>query len=251
METVEGRTSAAIRTTDMRIATPNRVKLQDDLNRSDHTVLTVRTFVSASSANTATSARSRVYHGVYLPNSHAMRATQSSLALVSLVLSFDIVELWSNSDDDGELRCVYAHVIPELQALYPNIIAGHYPQQKRKDHSMSPNLCRMAKTAPEKYFWSTNHGHDAPATKVKTKNYMTVLLSASSRFSLFFTVFHHSLFTIHYSPFFLFTIHYSPFTYCFCPAGCCSNSIQFSRNTASRAILNHTSVISFRQYRGC
>lgn len=147
------------------MTTSHRVKISDEFsNLSSHTTHTVRTHIS--SATSQTSGRSRAYHGIYLPNSHAMRATQSSLALVSLVLSFDIVELWSNCDDDGELRCVYAHVTQELQVLYPNIIAGHYPEHKRKDHSISPNLCRKAKAAPEKYYWNTQ-SLEAKDRKVK------------------------------------------------------------------------------------
>ena len=65
---------------------------------------------------------------VYLKSS-SMMATRHSMALVSTVLGFDIVELWSSfSDDDSldSLRCTYVHASPALIDLNPSLITGNY-----------------------------------------------------------------------------------------------------------------------------
>lgn len=70
--------------------------------------------------------------------SEVMRATSSSLALVSSVLGFDIVELWSELDD-GRVHCTYVHAEDSVVEAYPDIITGHYPSHK-KEHKRSPKV---------------------------------------------------------------------------------------------------------------
>lgn len=68
----------------------------------------------------------------------AMRATQSTMALASSVLGFEIVELWTE-EGDGKLHCTYVHASEETVRRYPEIIAGHYPNHK-KEHKLSPEV---------------------------------------------------------------------------------------------------------------
>jgi len=84
----------------------------------------------------------KVIQDAYL-GSEAMRATASSMALASLILGFDIVELWSE-DANQKLHCTYVHATDEVIAKYPSIIVGHYPMHKR-EHILSPKV-RLYKT---------------------------------------------------------------------------------------------------------
>jgi hypothetical protein len=68
----------------------------------------------------------------------AMRATQSTMALASSILGFDIVELWTE-EGDGKLHCTYVHASEDTVKRYPEIIAGHYPNHK-KEHKLSPEV---------------------------------------------------------------------------------------------------------------
>jgi hypothetical protein len=70
----------------------------------------------------------------------AMRATQSTMALASSVLGFEIVELWTE-EGDGKLHCTYVHASEETVRRYPEIIAGHYPNHK-KEHKLSPEVTK-------------------------------------------------------------------------------------------------------------
>ena len=81
----------------------------------------------------------------------SMRATQTTMALVSSVLGFEIVELWT-AESDGPLHCTFVHAGDSIIRKYPDLIVGHYPNHK-KEHKLSPMLCRMAKESPDKYHW--------------------------------------------------------------------------------------------------
>jgi hypothetical protein len=67
---------------------------------------------------------------------NAMRATQSTMQLVTSVLGFDIVELWTQ-EADGKLHCTFVHAAEVVKRKYPEIITGHYPNHK-KQHTLSP-----------------------------------------------------------------------------------------------------------------
>lgn len=75
----------------------------------------------------------------YLPN-NGMLATSSSLALAANVLGFEIMELWvCHGDSDDNLKCIFVHASEELMKANPGIIAGHFPQHKKK-HTISPRV---------------------------------------------------------------------------------------------------------------
>lgn len=82
--------------------------------------------------------------GRYLSTA-AIRALASSMALVSSVLGFEIVEVWSEAEENN-FHCTYVHAEEGIVEKYPNIITGYYPQHKRK-HMLSPKV---------KYFFHHN-----------------------------------------------------------------------------------------------
>lgn len=90
--------------------------------------------------------------------SSSMVATKHCMALVSTVLSFDIVELWSCCTTDvGEmdlqsLRCTYVYASKSLNEDYPELITGSYPAQK-KTHKVSPALVELAFNSKDRYHW--------------------------------------------------------------------------------------------------
>lgn len=88
--------------------------------------------------------------GRYLSTA-AIRAVASSMALVSSVLGFEIVEVWSESEENN-FHCTYVHAEEGIVEKYPNIITGYYPQHKRK-HMLSPKLCMYARQSNEHYHW--------------------------------------------------------------------------------------------------
>ena len=72
----------------------------------------------------------------YLKSS-AMKATSSTMALASSVLGFEIIELWSDEGND-RYHCTYIHAEEELIQKFPDLIVGHYPYHKKKEHKISP-----------------------------------------------------------------------------------------------------------------
>ena len=82
------------------------------------------------------SQRKRCHSEHYLSTT-AMRATANSMALVSSVLGFDIVEIWT--EYNNKLHCTFVHADDNILEKYPNIIAGHYPEHK-KEHMVSPKV---------------------------------------------------------------------------------------------------------------
>lgn len=74
--------------------------------------------------------------------SAGMVATSSSLKLVSIVLGFDLVELWSRDAETDKLRCIYVYADRETEEQYPDIIVGHFPDHK-KEHKLSPKVSTM------------------------------------------------------------------------------------------------------------
>eukprot|EP01033_Poteriospumella_lacustris_P013497 gene13497-9657_t len=96
------------------------------------------------------SSKSSKPSGRYLSTA-AIRALASSMALVSSVLGFEIVEVWSEGEDNA-FHCTYVHAEEGIVEKYPNIITGYFPQHKRK-HLLSPSLCLYARRSPEHYHW--------------------------------------------------------------------------------------------------
>jgi uncharacterized CHY-type Zn-finger protein len=107
--------------------------------------------VDSNSSFTAKSRASPITASSYITTNNAMRATSASLALVSAVLSFDIVELWTE-EVDGQFRCIFVHVEPDFIAAKPrpSVISGYYPTHKR-EHKISPNICLLTKHSNEKF----------------------------------------------------------------------------------------------------
>ena len=103
----------------------------------------------------------------YITTNNAMRATSASLALVSAVLSFDIVELWTE-EVDGQFRCIFVHVEPDFLSARPrpSVISGYYPTHKR-EHKISPNICLLTKHSSEKFHWRTNESGSGEALELK------------------------------------------------------------------------------------
>jgi hypothetical protein len=127
----------------------NNLSEMDDLallsthNRSNHEgLLPSAASLSPTSKKKSNDAAAAVaaHHGPqrYL-STKSMRATANSMALVSSVLGFEIVEIWSEQKSDGKFHCTYVHVDPAVTAKYPNIITGHFPQHK-KEHIISPQV---------------------------------------------------------------------------------------------------------------
>ncbi len=67
-----------------------------------------------------------------------MVATKDTMALASTVLGVEILELWTEAEGDS-LSCTYVHAWDSIMDLYPNIISGHYPEQKA-EHKLSPQV---------------------------------------------------------------------------------------------------------------
>ena len=88
----------------------------------------------------------------YISNS-SMSCTQSSMELMSKILGFDIVELWTEEPQDPHLHCTYVHAEESLLKLYPSIIVGHYPNHK-KPHQLSPIVCNLAKASVSHCHWN-------------------------------------------------------------------------------------------------
>lgn len=68
---------------------------------------------------------------------NVMRATSSTMTLASTILGFDVIELWTESLDDGKIRCTYVYATDTMKKTYPDLIFGHYPDHKR-EHKLSP-----------------------------------------------------------------------------------------------------------------
>lgn len=75
--------------------------------------------------------------GKYIPST-SMVATKDTMALASTVLGVEILELWTEAEGDS-LSCTYVHAWDSIMDLYPNIISGHYPEQKA-EHKLSPQV---------------------------------------------------------------------------------------------------------------
>jgi len=75
------------------------------------------------------------------------------MELMSKILGFDIVELWTEEPQDPQLHCTYVHAEESLLKLYPSIIVGHYPNHK-KPHQLSPLVCKLAKAAASHCHWN-------------------------------------------------------------------------------------------------
>lgn len=93
----------------------------------------------------------KIYKAEQYLGTAAMQATASSMALVSSVLGFEIVEIWTEAEN-GKLHCTYVHVEEATKQKYPEIIWGHYPLHK-KEHKLSPKLCEFAKQSQNRCHW--------------------------------------------------------------------------------------------------
>ena len=94
---------------------------------------------------------------------NAMRATQSSMSLVSSILGFEIVELWTQEAGE-KLHCTYVHAAGDLLKKYPDLIHGHYPNHK-KEHKLSPMLCNLARSSSDRYHWRVVEESAAPGIR--------------------------------------------------------------------------------------
>ncbi len=139
---------------------------------------------STDSSFGAKSPTSPITASSYITTNNAMRATSASLALVSAVLSFDIVELWTE-EVDGQFRCIFVHVEPDFIAAKPrpSVISGYYPTHKR-EHKISPNICLLTKHSNEKFHWRTEGGDGTNSVLELKKAIASKLLSLSSTTSL-------------------------------------------------------------------
>ena len=67
-----------------------------------------------------------------------MVATRDTMSLASNVLGFEIFELWTQAEGE-KLSCVYVHATDSIVEQYPDLITGHYPEQK-SEHKLSPQV---------------------------------------------------------------------------------------------------------------
>lgn len=89
------------------------------------------------------------YKNVFLESNH-LKSTESCLKLVGTTLGFEIVELWTTTDEGP--KCIYVHCDKEVLEAHPNILHSHYPLHK-KDHKISPKLCSLASNANDGIYW--------------------------------------------------------------------------------------------------
>ena len=82
---------------------------------------------------------------------NVMRATSSMMTLASTILGFDVIELWTESLDDGNIRCTYVYATDLMKKTYPDLIFGHYPDHK-KEHKLSPMVSIYSTTTYLFYF---------------------------------------------------------------------------------------------------
>lgn len=69
----------------------------------------------------------------------AMRVTSNSMSLAQMVLDFDIVELWSASENDPKFHCSYVYATDDIIKMAPGILHGHFPLHQ-KEHKISPSV---------------------------------------------------------------------------------------------------------------
>ena len=69
----------------------------------------------------------------------SMKCTSKCMELVSFVVGFDIVELWTR-DYNGNYHCAYVHASEQTLAGRSNMIVGHYPKTNQS-HRISPKVC--------------------------------------------------------------------------------------------------------------
>lgn len=110
------------------------------LNRSNHLLLRAGSngTPTTSTIHTSTSNSALKKTAERYLSTTAMRATENSMALVSSVLGFEIVEIWTESEA-GKLHCTYVHAEESVTEKYPDIICGHFPEHK-KEHILSPKV---------------------------------------------------------------------------------------------------------------
>jgi hypothetical protein len=66
-------------------------------------------------------------------NNRSLRALQNSLSLISEVLNFQVLELWTK--DLTEEHCRYIFATPNTSSKYPQIRTGYLP-----DREKNPNI---------------------------------------------------------------------------------------------------------------
>ena len=70
--------------------------------------------------------------------STSMVATRDTMAIASVVLGFDIFELWTESHEE-KLHCTYVYATDTIKQRYPDLITGHFPAHK-SEHKLSPKV---------------------------------------------------------------------------------------------------------------
>ena len=63
-------------------------------------------------------------------------AVKECMKVASLVLGFEILELWTESSE-GTLNCTYIHASEEIIQLYPSIVTARYPEGQPKHTASS------------------------------------------------------------------------------------------------------------------
>ena len=63
------------------------------------------------------------------------------MALAASVLGFEIIELWT--DEGSGFHCTYIHADEELIHKFPDLIVGHYPHHKKREHKISPMVFKF------------------------------------------------------------------------------------------------------------
>jgi hypothetical protein len=88
--------------------------------------------------------------------STGMVATAATLSLVSVVLGFELVELWYRESSGSKFQCVYVHALKEVHEKYPEIIVGHFPNHK-KEHKHSPVVLLNSFTTISSIYVTNNY----------------------------------------------------------------------------------------------
>jgi hypothetical protein len=79
-------------------------------------------------------------HGTSYMNSTTLVATRDTMSLASVVLGFDIFELWLKESPDEDLHCIYVHATDSIKEQYPDLITGHFPSHEKSLHKLSPKV---------------------------------------------------------------------------------------------------------------
>ena len=82
--------------------------------------------------------RARILIDPYIASTSSI-AVKECMKVASLVLGFEILELWTESKETT-INCIYLHASDEVIKQSPGIITGHYPDVEQAGCQISPKV---------------------------------------------------------------------------------------------------------------